>query len=255
MSYICNTCNRKYVYKYNYDRHVRCCEFLNMSIKEKEHEADMEETIPSLPNLFRLVQELSYKIDKIEKENVVLRQRLQQRRKINILEWLNNRPKEIQPKILFNDLINTYILSNVYKHLEAVYSNNLIIGVINLWKDVFNSEVVIPLKVFDNRPNMFYIYESDETGKTEWIKISTDQIDTQLKHIYKQFIVEFKTHWYNKHVDKINVDEDYTNKYVNYYQKILGGYKNTTEETCKKIRYQIYLLINQSVTKAIDLEL
>jgi hypothetical protein len=43
------------------------------------------------------------------------------------------------------------------------------------------------------------------------------------------------------------------NMYINYYQKILGESKNTTDEMCQKIRHQIYLLIKQKVNNIIDI--
>jgi hypothetical protein len=253
MTYKCKICSRMYTHKYNYDRHITCCEFLNMSQREQENEVEMSETPPSLQNMYRLLQELSFKVNKLEKENTILKQKFQQRCKVNVLDWLNNQPNEIQPTITFENWVEQCLLSNVHAHLCTVYSNNLIMGVISLWKEAVGSGLTVPIKLFDNRPSSIYLYTANEYNVSSWIQTTPAILDKQLKRIFRQFIAEFKTHWYDKHVNKIHVNEEYMNMYINYYQKILGESKNTTDEMCQKIRHQIYLLIKQKVNNIIDI--
>jgi len=253
ITYNCNVCTRAYMQKYNYDRHIICCEFLHKSRQEQENEIDLSEPPPSLHSMYRLVQELAFKVDKVEQENTILKQRLQQRRKVNVLEWLNKQPGEIQPKMGFMDWVEQHLLSNVHAHLSTVYSDNLIEGVVKLWKAAFDVGLTVPIKLFDNRPSSIYLYTENEAGDHTWSHTTPDVLDKQLKRIFRRFIADFKTHWYLKHVDKINEDESYTNMYVNYYQKVLGGSKNTTNESCQKIRHQLYLLIKQNVNNVIDI--
>jgi hypothetical protein len=224
-----------------------------MSRREQENEVEMSEPPPSLQNMYRLLQELAFKVNKVEKENTILKQRLQQRCKVNVLEWLNKQPTEIQPKITFEDWVEQELLSNVHAHLSTVYSNNLIMGVVDLWKEAIGAGLTVPIKLFDNRPSSIYLYTTNESGVHTWIQATPAILDKQIKRIFRQFVAKFKTNWYDKHVNKIHVDEEYTNMYIKYYQKILGESKYTTDETCQKIRHQLYLLIKQKVNNVIDI--
>ena len=95
--YVCKTCTKTYKYKYNYDRHVACCKFFQKSIQDYEQEMDSVEVLPDMQSLFKLVQELAHKVNRIEKENNQLKQKLSKRNKINVLEWLNKLPIDKTP--------------------------------------------------------------------------------------------------------------------------------------------------------------
>ena len=79
-------------------------------------------------------------------------------------------------------------------------------------------------------------------------------MDNQLKRICKQFLIDFKNNWYDKHEDKINTDEKLTNLYVKYYQRIFGGSRITTEVICQRVRQQLYKSIKQCVSHAIYID-
>ena len=85
-TYDCQYCNRNYKEKFNYDRHLLCCEFLFKSRREQNHEIDLLGPIPSQREMYQLIQHMSVRIDKLEKENIRLRQ--VNTRKYNILEQL-----------------------------------------------------------------------------------------------------------------------------------------------------------------------
>lgn len=248
--YKCQSCTKTYTYKYNYERHVACCKFFQKSIHEYEHEMDSTELIPDAQNMFKLVQELAFRVARIEKENMQLKQQLSKRSKINILEWLNKLPSEKNPVITFTKWITDTVLQNVYLHLNNVYTNNLITGIVSTWKlsiDKYQGDV--PVKAFESRTNTFYKYDSDANGNQCWVLLTTEELDNQLKKICKQFLIDFKKHWYDKHVDKIEINEKWTNMYVDYYQRILGGSRITTDAICQNVRLQLYKSMKQKFTQ------
>ena len=253
--YVCKTCTKTYKYKYNYDRHVACCKFFQKSIQDYEQEFDSVEVLPDMQSMFKLVQELAYKVNRIEKENNQLKQKLSKRNKINVLDWLNKLPIDKIPNKSFTDWINDVVLKNVYLHLDSVYTNDLITGIMSTWHlSIDESNENIPLKAFDNRINIFYKYDIGPTGDYCWMILTNDDMDNQLKKICKQFRIDFKNHWYDKHEDKINTDEKWTNMYVKYYQRILGGSRITTEVICQRIRQQLYKSMKQGVSHAIEID-
>ena len=253
--YICKTCTKTYKHKYNYDRHIACCKFFQKSIQEYEDEMDSVEILPDMQSMFKLVQELACRVNRIEKENTHLKQKLSKRNKINVLDWLNKLPIDKIPNKSFTDWINDVVLKNVYLHLDSVYTNDLITGIMSTWKLSIDESVEnIPLKAFDNRINIFYKYDIGPTGEYSWMTLTNEEMDVQLKKICKQFLIDFKNYWYDKNEDKINTDEQWTNLYVKYYQRILGGSRITTEVICQRVRQQLYKSMKQGVSHAIEID-
>ena len=253
--YKCQSCTKTYTYKYNYERHVTCCKFFQKSIHEYEQELDSVELIPDAQSMFKLVQELALRVARIERENTQLKQQLSKRSKINILEWLNKLPSEQNPAITFATWITATVLQNVYLHLNDVYTNDLITGIVSTWKlSIGNHPGDVPVKAFENRSNTFYKYDKDANGNKCWMLLTTEELDNQLKKICKQFLIDFKNHWHDKHVDKIQTNEKWTNMYVDYYQRILGGSRITTDMICQKVRLQLYKNMKQGSPQAINFD-
>lgn len=253
--YKCQSCSKTYIYKYNYERHIACCKFFQKSIRQQEQELDSVELIPDTHSMFKLVQELAFRVKKLEKDNIQLKQQLSKRSKINIIDWLNNLPKEKQPLKPYSGWVQNNVLQNVNLHLNCVYTNDLIAGIISTLKlSINNYQDIVPIKAFENRSNIFYKYDSDENGNHCWTLLTPEELDIQLKTICKQFLVDFKYYWYDKNEVKIQDDEKWTDMYVKYYQKILGGSKITTDGICQKVRNQLYTCIKESCSQIIELD-
>lgn len=253
--YICKTCTKTYKYKYNYDRHTACCKFFQKSMQDYEQEMDAVDVIPDMQSMFKLVQELACRVNRIEKENTQLKQKLSKRNKINVLVWLNELPVDKTPNKSFTDWVNDVVLKNVYLQLDNVYTNDLITGIMSTWQlSIDESTENLPLNAFDNRINIFYKYDVGPTGNRCWMILTNEEMDNQIKKICKQFLIDFKNYWYDKHADKINTDEQWTNLYVKYYQRILGGSRITTDAICQRVRQQLYKSMKQGVSHAIEID-
>jgi len=253
--YVCNSCAKTYTYKHNYDRHVVCCEFFNKTLRQHEHEMESCEAPPNMYVLYQLVKELAVRVSKVENENIQLKQQLAKRNKVNILDWLNKMPTEKQPTQVYIQWLRDVVLKNVYLQLEHVYSNDLISGMVSIWMFALSkTDGNAPIKAFENRPNTFYIYETSENGEYNWSMLTTAILDKHLKHVCKQFVIDFKTHWYDTHAEQIKEDEKWTNMYVDYHQKILGGTRYTTDGICQKVRQQLYIAMKVPLAQTIDID-
>jgi hypothetical protein len=253
--YACNSCAKIYTHKYNYDRHVVCCEFFNKTLHQHEYAAESHEAPPDIHSLYQLVKELALRVTKVEKENVQLKQQLAKRNKVNILDVLNKLPMEKQPTQPFIRWLQYALLPNVHLHLDTVYSNDLISGIVATWTLALSKlDGDAPIKAFENRPNTFYIYELNEDGNNIWCVLTANVLDKHLRHVCKQFVVDFKVHWYDKHIEQIKEDEKWTNMYVDYYQKILGGTRYTTDGICQKVRQQLYTAIKTPFSQTVDID-
>ena len=243
-SYNCDYCKRNYKEKFNYDRHITCCEFLFKTRRQQNNEYELSGPTPNLQEMYQLIQHMSLRIDKLEKEN----QRLQQvtRRKYNVLEQLNNPENINNMTITFSDWIKTYILPEVHNSLEHVYKNDLLEGL----KDVLLRAIQkfdtnsIPIRTFDNSTS-FYIFNLQTDGNKKWIKIIISDLDKYLRRISNQFLYDFKEYWYEPHSELIKTSEKYNEMYLEYHGKILGG-KITEDTLFQKLRKHIFTNVKQS---------
>ena len=92
-TYNCRYCKREYREKFNYDRHIQCCEFTFKSRREQNNEIDMLAPAPSHHEMYQFIQHLSVRVDKLEKENKRLHQVA--RKKQNLLELKNKAKKAV----------------------------------------------------------------------------------------------------------------------------------------------------------------
>jgi len=250
--YKCTTCPKEYKEKFNYDRHAACCAFLCKSRREQMNEIETGETIPTPLEMYRLIQELAIRNEKLEKELSKLKH--VQNKKINILQWLNSEEqKQNNPLMSFIEWINKEVITKIKEVLSVVYSDDLLTGINQLFNKVLeNNSNRLPICAFENKPGIFYIFKKSETLIGEWQQISNVDLDKILSQISHQFIVEFKKHWYIPNQERVENDEHYKDLYINYYQRILGGNERISEEVrFQRIRQSIFNKIRQNIKSII----
>jgi hypothetical protein len=251
--YKCSTCPKEYKEKFNYDRHVVCCEFLCKSRREQINEIETGETIPTPLEMYRLIQELAIRNEKLEKELSKLKH--MQKKKINILEWLNSEEqKQNNPTMSFIEWINKDVIIKIQEVLSVVYSDDLLTGINQLFHKALEPTTnYLPIRAFENKPGIFYIFKKGEMSNGEWQQITNTDFDKILSQISHQFIVEFKKHWYIPNQERVENDEHYKDMYINYYQRILGGNERISEEVrFLRIRQTIFHKIRQNIKSIIE---
>lgn len=231
--YKCRFCVKSYKEKFNYDRHVSVCKYLSQPPRTRLNDLDIsQEQTPDNFELFQLVKHLSYRLDKLEKENHILRQR--QNKKKNVLEWLNNVAEE-KPITTFERWLVDEIQPNIPEMLENVFKKDLVSGVNSLFQKYFenNRDKKYPICCFTNKQSVYYIYDRVDPEKTDikWKSITMDVLDKYIEHICHQFVVVFLKEWCQPNQELIITKEKYRDLYTEYYKKILGG------TTSKDIQY------------------
>lgn len=253
--YQCLSCKREYKEKYNCLRHSACCEFLCKTRLEQNKEIDSIEQIPTQKELYKLIQELAYRNEKLEKEVATLKQT--QKRKLNILDWLNSNETSRQ-NITFIEWVNREVLPRIPETLASVYENNLSTGLIDLFERALNSITdlnELPIRAYENKTNVFYVLKKINSAN-EWVTISNTDLTNILSQIGYQFIVQFKKTWFIPNQERVERDEHYKDLYVNYYQKILGGNEKITEETRnQKVRQYLYSKLKQNIKTIIEYDI
>jgi len=269
--YKCKYCSKTYREKFNYDRHYLCCEFFHKSSRERNNEIDISnEQLPSQRDMYSLLQDMVLRIDKLEKENAKYRKI--QNKKINLLEWLNKKTNSEQPNIGFSEWIYDVLFPLIKDNLEIVFREDLLKGIIVTFQKAIGSideDHKLPICSFDsNKFVLFYVFdkpknlmnyhpnqeieENDETPR--WIKISNMDFDRYLSKIDHQFLVDFNRHWYCIHKNKMETDESFKDKYINYHKAILGGDRMSDETRYNKIRHWVYEKIKKRVNTISEID-
>jgi hypothetical protein len=245
-SYTCPHCENIYKFKFNYQRHVGFCEFTHKSVQERNREIDGYETIPSPAEMFSFMKELMIRINKLETENAKLKQHINYGiRKFDVLTWLHNNAL-IKPNKTFYQWIEQIDYEVI---LQQIFDATLLDAIVSCFDN--EKSVVLPIYAFSHKPNSIYLYDdhiNNETGelRTGWHLVSNEFLGKWINYIAHKLLIEFEK-WVTTHKDNIDNDEDFYNKYIYYYQKVLGG-KMQEDVRNQRIRAQIFQKIKQSIS-------
>lgn len=176
----CKYCHKSWKYIKDYEKHLACCEYF-YQFRRKPHSEmdDYGSKMPTYKELFRFVQELSLKCERLEREVTRLKTTVSVRQKKVIVECLNqanNIPsytfcnwwKDITLQLPVS--LNTKEDAEMRSHwstitnpfLFRVFNMGLLEGVKYLLGKFIESDRqkrrLLPIRCFTQKPNMFYIY-------------------------------------------------------------------------------------------------
>jgi hypothetical protein len=166
---ICTYCDKKYEFKDLYDKHIDVCQFLSRNRKERHHDIESIEKLPSEQEMFALVQNLSMQCKILTNEINRLKSNNCYRIKRNSIDYLK---KASIPPILFEDWIRNFPMK--MNHLEEVFSSGLSNGIKKCINERIFSEGLdnIPIRAFKEKKGAIYIYTKD----TKWEICANDDI-------------------------------------------------------------------------------
>jgi hypothetical protein len=148
---------------------------------------------------------VSLRVKKLEDENIKLKNKIL---KLDPLQWLKDNKK---CSINFDEW---YKFINVSDHLQIALNNDLNAAIISAIYNYINTDS--PIFCFDNKKNIFYIYNNDT-----WEQLSFITSDLFINHIANLFLVAF-----DKYLDlntHLTNDSKYIDTYINYQNKIYGN--------------------------------
>ena len=257
----CNFCNKQFHQKFNYDRHVLCCEFISKSSKERENEIDITQQLPTPTEMYQLMQHMMVRIQKLENENTKLRRF--KRGKITALDWLNDASKCPPPTFTFSDWIRNDILPNVKDYLETVFHQNLLTGLTCVFDNSISkfASTDLPICSFDTKLSDIYVFKKptndsneNESNEPRWMKIPNVELDKYLRRVANQFTYDFKSCWYELHKQEIETDEKYSEMYVDYYKQILGG-KMSDDTLFHKLRQYLSSQVKRNLKSVVEYDI
>ena len=159
-SHKCSFCGRGYQRKIYYSRHVAICELMCKSIKERQLENQERDDTPSVRELYDVILEMATKMSAMEKKmNEMSKWVDSKKRKINIIEWLNETHKNIA--LSMEEFIERIKVERC--HLEHLFKEDYNKTILKVIKDVLSDddENKMPIKAFDIKPNVLFVYTGE----------------------------------------------------------------------------------------------
>ena len=224
---VCRNCEKKYQREKAFNKHKLIC------IKDKEELDKLD--------IRDIVYELIKKNQKLENDLIELKRWVNtKKKKIIIIDWLNS---NIKPDIIFYKFKDTFNISN--EELEIIFETNIIDGITEIFNNKIKKYDNFCLKAFEQKDNTIYIYNE------KWEILSDENYILFISNLYKQIMTKFKE-WQDKN-EKNLYSNDFSDKYIKYVKKIMGG-DIPIERQRAKIHRNIYNLIKCDLKNTIEYE-
>lgn len=213
--YECGYCNKSYKIKKAYEKHFLLCSVINKSTSERKSENDISDDIPSIREMYNIIQILIMKNNKLEQQVEKMSSWIHNnKKKVNVIEWLN---ENIIPSIDYNKWIDSIQINQ--NDMDCVTNNNFIEG-INLiikrllgigFDNILDETTNLPIKAFEQKDNLFVF------NNTRWSVITIEEFDLLYNKITRGLISQLKT-WQDVNKKRL-FDSGFTEKYIENVKK------------------------------------
>jgi len=258
----CIYCSKQYTNKTSLEKHMLLCCILYKSKRQLKIEEEETENLPSHNKLCFIVQELTLKIKKLE-EKIEIQDKFitKTKKKINVLEWLNN---NIIPSDDINDYINNkisvkedeilFMMNNTfYDTLDKIFSENF---ENNSDSNINSSPSPSPIFCFIQNSNKFYIYSNTNTNtntnaKTKaWTELTKQECIKIFNIIYSKIFKKLME-WKNANEEQLNKSEQLDSLYLKTMGKLMSiDFKNET--TLSKAKTSLFNKIKTDMKQIIE---
>ena len=227
-NFTCAYCNKIYIRKTSYNNHMLTCKLAryscNISNNENTNLTDIDSFKTNdinINNLFSMVIMLHNKYEKLESEYAELKKYVNiTKNKINILDYLNENFKNefINSDNNINKFINDIIIDETM--LDIVFKYDYVDGIINILTHYIEkfkkSGSLIPIKCFNNKENILYIFDNDS-----WIIMDDVNLQTFVKSFDKKLLLQF-LNW-KIQAEKSLDSEVFGEIYIKNMKKVIAG--------------------------------
>ena len=172
----CIYCGKNYKTKINLQKHQVLCETLSRAKKNKNVNKEEELPTPTAKQMYKIILDLSIKCNHLE-EKVEQMQKWtinQKRKKINILDWLNENQNPSQsletwiPTIQIQEKETELILHHSFMYVLGEIGDRIL----------QTEDSVLPLFAFTQKPNTLYVFQENQ-----WLECSKEQLIQLLIHL------------------------------------------------------------------------
>ena len=259
----CATCGKQYSRKSSLDRHVIMCNFLSKSKRERQIEEEENTELPSHTQLVKIVQELAYKCDTMEKEMTVMRKWIdKKKKKINIINWLNTNHVNMC-EIDFTTWFKELDLSNS-EYIELLFTHNIFQVLHTIFEQVIDNNS--PIKCFSQKAHVFYIFttnyseaeasaysEAEEKEQYIWRQMTCDDWIPLLRTIQKK-LLGCISKWREENLERLRQNDKLSELYNKAIIKVTNIPVINTDSGMSKVRGALYNQIKTDLKAVLEYE-
>lgn len=240
----CCHCSKSYKIKKAYDRHILVCSIISKTPSERKSENKQYENIPTVLEMYEMIQILIVKNDNLEKQVNKMSKWINNKKKVNVIEWLN---ENNIPSIDFSQWLE--VLEITSEHMEFVFDHNFVEGINLSVREIINKDIEsIPIKAFEQKEGVLYVYNGSES---KWEIINSSQFETLFIKITKGLLTQLKL-WQDENRHRL-YQTGFTEKYIENVKKITGG-DLTKEQQYHKLKQAFYNGLKINIKNIIQYE-
>jgi hypothetical protein len=254
----CEFCGKCYKTIVNLNKHILLCEVVNRCVnKPGIIDKSINENLPSQETMYKIIESLAIKYNKLEEKMEQLQKWVdKKKKKINIIEWLNENDK-IKPSYTFNSIFDK--LNITQTTVDFLFSNSFYDTVNEILSNYYNNHNnncnpennTIPLFAFNQKANLIYVFNRHDS-QSSWKEISKDQLVDFLDKIQTK-ITRCLKEWKKINEDKVRNDNKYSELYSKTIIKIMDV-KFNNETTISRYKSLLYNKIKVDMKNLIEYE-
>ena len=184
---------------------------------------------------------MTIKYSKLEKKVEELTKYTEsKKRKIDVIEWLNN---NYLLKTNYNNWMSSINLD--ITHLELVFETDLITGIYQILVNYLSDINNLPIKAFDQKDNVLFIFNNT------WSKIKNEDF-IELINIIRKQLNSLLIKWQETNNKKLS-NETFAKIYMKNCQKVLGC-NLSKEKIMDKLHKDIYKHIKINLKNIVEYE-
>lgn len=244
----CVYCGKGYKAKKNLEKHIILCEIYHNPKKRKIVIED-DEPLPSQKVLYEMIIQLTLKCNKMESKIDELNKLLiKEKKKINVIEWLNNNKKL---ELTFDDFIDQIIITN--ENIEFLFKNTFNDTFIDIFSgliETYNENM--PLKCFIQKQGHFYVFNKNDEGLLFWLELSREKLIYSLNKFHMKLSKEMYL-WKERNSQYIDNSDNNALLYDKAYLKLMTV-DFRQESTLSKIKSILFSRLKTDLKHFIEYE-
>jgi hypothetical protein len=246
----CIHCGKSYIKRVNLDNHVIICELLHNRRNTSLVIEDDDEPVPSQRKMFHMLIELGQKYNKLEEKVEELNKWvIKKKKKINILEWLN---ENNNPNIIFDSIIDKISVNeDDIKNLLDNPFNDVLNDIFSRTIYNFNQDEN-PMFAFVQKSNVFYVYELIDNNKKMWVELSKEKLIKFLNKVHTKILKAF-CDFKKERIQEIRASDNYSIKCDKTMVKIMSV-EFKQESILSKVRSMMFAKMKTDMKALVEFE-
>jgi len=247
-SFVCKFCGKIYKMHTCYKKHIILCEIT----KSKDNGEEVEK-IPTIKQLYGIIQEMAVKYKKMEEKVEEMQKVLNKNNKINIVKYLNDSKlnKDSKLDITFKEWTKTIIVND--ENINNLLENTFIDTIINIFKNNLKTNTQLPIVSFVQTNIKFYIYDYEGTTAL-WKRTDNDEIVYMLKVIHKKLLRGLCI-WSNNNQDLIKTSDKMCESYNKAIIKLMEVVEFKPGTLLNRVYINMYNILKKELNNVAIIDL